>query len=38
MIERLRGEGHITFTGRAIHNDEAPNAPSERVADAIKPE
>ncbi|WP_158887218.1 cytochrome c oxidase subunit I [Amycolatopsis anabasis] len=36
MIERLRGEGHITLTGRAVAHHEATETPSQRGAEATK--
>ncbi|HEY3471143.1 MAG TPA: cbb3-type cytochrome c oxidase subunit I, partial [Amycolatopsis sp.] len=37
MIERLRAENHITFTGRTVPTTEAPDAPSEAFASAVTP-
>ncbi|ANZ35741.1 cytochrome c oxidase subunit I [Lentzea guizhouensis] len=36
MIERIRNEGHVTFTGKAIKHEDAPPALSEMAASAIK--
>ncbi|MDX3191681.1 cytochrome c oxidase subunit I [Streptomyces sp. MN03-5084-2B] len=37
MIERLRAENHITFTGRTVPTTAAPDAPSEAFASAVRP-
>jgi cytochrome c oxidase subunit 1 len=36
MVERIRNEGHVTFTGKAISHKDAKPAPSELAASAIK--
>ncbi|NGY61434.1 cytochrome c oxidase subunit I [Lentzea sp. NEAU-D13] len=36
MIERIRNEGHVTFTGKTIAHKDAKPAPSELAAAAIK--
>ncbi|WP_439663682.1 aa3-type cytochrome oxidase subunit I [Lentzea sp. HUAS TT2] len=36
MIERIRNEGHVTFTGKTIAHKDAKQAPSELAAAAIK--
>ncbi|MGW6930599.1 aa3-type cytochrome oxidase subunit I [Lentzea sp. NPDC054927] len=36
MIERIRNEGHVTFTGKIIAHKDAKPAPSELAAAAIK--
>ncbi|SES11938.1 cytochrome c oxidase subunit 1 [Lentzea xinjiangensis] len=36
MIERIRNEGHVTFTGKTIPHEAAPPALSEMAASAIK--
>ncbi|GAA3673925.1 cytochrome c oxidase subunit 1 [Lentzea atacamensis] len=36
MIERIRNEGHVTFTGKTIPHKDAKPAPSELAASAIK--
>ncbi|SDP23312.1 cytochrome c oxidase subunit I [Lentzea jiangxiensis] len=36
MIERIRNEGHVTFTGKTIPHEQAPPALSEMAASAIK--
>ncbi|MGW4212961.1 aa3-type cytochrome oxidase subunit I [Lentzea sp. NPDC004789] len=36
MVERIRNEGHVTFTGKAIAHKDAKPAPSELAAAAIK--
>ncbi|MFC3896967.1 cytochrome c oxidase subunit I [Lentzea rhizosphaerae] len=36
MIERIRNEGHVTFTGKTIAHKDAKPAPSELAASAIK--
>ncbi len=35
MVERLRAENHITFTGRTLPSADAPDAPSEVFASAV---
>ncbi|MFK0250399.1 cytochrome c oxidase subunit I [Amycolatopsis azurea] len=35
MIERLRAENHITFTGRTVSSTDASDAPSEAFASAV---
>jgi cytochrome c oxidase subunit 1 len=37
MIERLRAENHITFTGQTVPSTDAPDAPSEAFASAVQP-
>ncbi|XVS65624.1 aa3-type cytochrome oxidase subunit I [Actinosynnema sp. CA-299493] len=36
MIERLHSEAHVTFTGKAIAHEDAPQAPSELAAQAVQ--
>jgi cytochrome c oxidase subunit 1 len=36
MVERMRSEGHVTFTGKAIAHEDAPAAPSELAAAVIQ--
>ncbi|TWP52641.1 cytochrome c oxidase subunit I [Lentzea tibetensis] len=36
MIERIRNEGHVTFTGKAIAHEDAKAAPSELATAAIQ--
>ncbi|WP_028661422.1 aa3-type cytochrome oxidase subunit I [Saccharomonospora saliphila] len=37
MVERMRGEGHVTFTGKTLAHAHATDAPSEKVTEAAIP-
>ncbi|WP_007026600.1 aa3-type cytochrome oxidase subunit I [Saccharomonospora iraqiensis] len=37
MVERMRGEGHVTFTGKTLAHGDAKDAPSEVVTEAAVP-
>ncbi|WP_028662949.1 aa3-type cytochrome oxidase subunit I [Saccharomonospora halophila] len=37
MVERMRGEGHVTFTGKTLAHGDANDAPSEVVTEAAVP-
>ncbi|EHR52274.1 cytochrome c oxidase, subunit I [Saccharomonospora marina XMU15] len=37
MVERIRGEGHITFTGKTLAHGDAKDAPSQVLTKAVVP-